>query len=83
MASGAAPKTVRLWWRCSLCRFRLDMFGTNHDESRTAMADYAYPHLTSRHGVLPDTYAEAASYFTPDGATTRVVRKTVIVEELS
>lgn len=79
------PKVVRLWWRCTLCRFRFDTFGLSHDdpEDRTAMADYAMPHVEGRHGFRPETYSEAAAYFFADGATSRVVRHSVIVETMA
>lgn len=80
MSSPRRSRTVRLWWRCSLCRYRLDTFGTSHDDpvDLHRLGWEVLDHLAERHRLTPERVDEAAALFTPAGQTSRVVRKTVI-----
>lgn len=75
-------RSVRLWWRCTLCRYRFDTFGGGNsgDIDLHRAAWEALDHLSAAHGLLPDRITDAAELIRPDGATTRVVRHSLIVE---
>lgn len=74
-------RSVRLWWRCTLCRYRFDTFGGNSGDIDLHRAAWeALDHLSAAHGLLPDRITDAAELIRPDGATTRVVRHSLIVD---
>ncbi len=72
--------TLRLWWRCTLCRWRIDTFGADHaDEGdRTAMGWEVLDHLEVRHGLAVLDVRDAADKFEPAGAA-RPRKPTVLV----
>lgn len=82
VALAGGKRTVRLWWRCSLCRYRFDTFGTSHDEGRAAMRRDArvLDHLEWKHDLEIHSYDEVEALILNAGSTARVVRKSVIVE---
>lgn len=46
----AVSSTLRLWWRCTLCGWRVDTFGSDHagDVDRTAMGWEVLDHLEAK-----------------------------------
>lgn len=74
-------KVVRLWWRCSLCRRRFDLWGVDHGErdDRFAAGRELLDHLRVKHGVDPSTLTEAAACAKPDGKTNRIVARRTLV----
>lgn len=58
----------------------MDLFGVSHDESTDALGWEVLDHLEARHALRPAHVTEAAAYFTPDGQTSRVVRRSVRVQ---
>ncbi len=66
----AVSSTLRLWWRCTLCGWRVDTFGSDQasDVDRTAMGWEVLDHLEAKHCLrIPDARA-AAETFEPAGA---------------
>lgn len=78
--------SVRLWWRCAHCAYRFDTFsvrGYELDIERVVIShdDRVHRHLNGTHAIFPDTYDEAASHFNFDRATSRVVKRGVLVPD--
>lgn len=60
----------RLWWRCSVCRRRFDLFGVDHDNptDRRAAGEAVLFHL-DEHGVHLDNLDAAAALLEPAGSS--------------
>lgn len=71
----AVPLTVRLWWRCTICRRRFDLFGTDHADihDRRVAGEAALGHLES-HGVRIDSLDEAVGLLEPAGRARHINR---------
>ena len=77
-------RAIRLWWRCTLCRWKVDTFGYDHTDSADLLAlgwdARVLRHLYRKHKLDLGTATATAARFEPAGRTSRCVRKTVIVE---
>jgi hypothetical protein len=76
------PKTVRLWWRCTLCGWKVDTIGHRHSDEhdQAAMGWDVLDHLEVKHDRIIERIPDAVALFVPAGRTTRVVNRKVLVE---
>lgn len=64
------PEIRRLWWRCTICRWKVDTFGKSHDDrnDRVSLGWEVLDHLQERHGIRVLSVLDALAYFEPAGA---------------
>jgi hypothetical protein len=72
---------LRLWWRCTLCGWRVDTFGVSHDNGaeRSALGFDVLDHLETRHRRQMTDLRETASLFEPKGSV-RPRKRRVLVQ---
>lgn len=77
----ARPAIFRLWWRCSLCRWRVDTFGSSHtsEGDRRSLGNEVLGHLDTKHNLRVENLDAAAELFDAAG-TVRPRKRHVLVE---